>query len=116
MHKSAHAKLEEFKALEKNWDSYGGLPIDSAIIKAAHEWLDNMPVDIDFSHIGPCCDGTVGLEWDTGGRRLELEIETPDTMAFVKLDDADGDDDDDAYPLVDFTRSIELIRWVLAGL
>ncbi len=114
-HEAAHAKLDEFKSLKKNWDSYGALPIDPAIIRAAHEFLDNMPADIDFSHIGPCCDGTVGLEWDTGDRLLELELLTPATIGFIWCDDMAEDASEGLYPLANFARSVQRIRWVLGG-
>ena len=115
MYEAAHAKLEGFKDLKHNWDSYGGLPIKLEIIKAAHEFLDNMPADFVFPYVQPTGDGTVGFEWDTGNGRLELEIETPETVGFVKLDNMGGNDDDGTYPIVDLARTLELIRWVLAG-
>lgn len=129
MREAAHVKLDSFKDLKPNWNTYGGLPIDPDIIKAAHEFLDNMPADIYFSHIGPCSDGTVSFEWDEGNRALELEIETPTAIHYLTYDstrkvelkgrnEARADLDryeEDIYPLADFARSVELIRWVLAG-
>lgn len=129
MHEAAHAKLDGFKDLKRNWDSYGGLPIRPEIIAAAHEFLDNMPTDLEFSNVVPCGSGSVGFEWQRDGRELSLDIETPATMGYLTYDPtrevelagrseirADLDRyDEDTYPLADHARSEELIRWVLAG-
>ena len=104
-HAAAHAKLDELKRFEKNWD----------IIQAAHEFLANMPADIEFPAVVPGSSGNVQFEWNVGSRELELEIETPERVYYGRWDNDDDSVEEGTCPLADFARSIELIRWVLAG-
>lgn len=65
----------ELATLEKNWDTYGGLPIDPDHIRAARFILDNVMVNDSLPpSVAPTSKGGVQLEWSGGG--MEVEIET----------------------------------------
>lgn len=52
--KEALEKLESFKALGKDWDSYGGYPPTPAAIEAAKRLLEGL-------FVCPVCDGTISI-------------------------------------------------------
>lgn len=62
---SALEKIESFKDLKDDWDSYGGREIDKRAISAASAFVaGTQPV--------PTCRGGIQLEWHLGGMDLEI--------------------------------------------
>lgn len=59
-----HAKIRELGQLEANWDGEGGRAIDPAVLLRADRLASVLEAhDTRLSHIGPCSDGSVDLEW-----------------------------------------------------
>lgn len=77
------AKIDGLASLEKNWDSYGGLPIDPRSIvhaKSTITWLAGMGFDVS-PVVTPLTTGLVQLEWP--GREIEVEFRTDGVMEFI---------------------------------
>ena len=66
-------RLDEFKSLEENWDSYGAQPISPKAIDRAKDLLR---VCSPPCFIAPLADGGVQLEWECpdANRRAEVEV------------------------------------------
>jgi hypothetical protein len=64
MKESLESTLIEFSKLEENWDSYGGLPIGPAAIRAAYI-VSNVLKNITIFPPGvvPTSNGGISLEW-----------------------------------------------------
>lgn len=54
-------RLNSFKALEKNWDSYNADPIDHVCIDKAQKILEQLK---NYAQVFPSPDGGITLEWD----------------------------------------------------
>ena len=52
--REALRRLEDFRELEQNWDSYGGRPISPAAIDKVIDLLEGF-------FVTPICDGTIGI-------------------------------------------------------
>ena len=95
-------RLDEFKSLEDNWDSYGADPISPKAIATAKSLL-RACTPPDF--IAPRADGGVQLEWEcpdinrgaeveiSAGGKAELEVFNLQTFAadFSATVEIDGD-------------------------
>ena len=63
----AFERLESFKELKHNWDSYGAYPTDKRAIDACKMFLKHAPVV-------PINDGGVQIEW-FGDDNVEIHVE-----------------------------------------
>jgi len=87
-------KIDNFKKLEKDWNSYGAEPFEESFLERIKEIIDNLPpsiiedggeVNIDEPDVVPG-DGGIQLEWQDPITRKELEIEFNDrTIGFLKV-------------------------------
>ena len=87
-------KLEKLSHLERNWDSYDGLPLspESRIITFdVLGWLKNQDLPVPSVVLGS--NGTVHLEWRLKGKELELGFDGPRAMQYVKVS-AEGNIDE----------------------
>ncbi len=57
-----HTRIDEFKTLEKNWDSYDADPISQVAIECAHTYADMFPPSPNFA--SPLPGGGIQLEWE----------------------------------------------------
>ena len=87
-------KIDNFKKLEKNWNSYGAEPFEESFLERIKEIVDNLPVSIiergnEISIADPFVvpgDGGVQLEWQDLITKKELEIEFNDReIGFLKV-------------------------------
>ena len=68
-------KLDEFKDLEPNWNSYDGLPIDHDLISQAKALLESVSIlDIPEPFVAPVSSGGINFEWDMPLRYLSIKI------------------------------------------
>jgi hypothetical protein len=68
--------LEEFKTLEKGWDSYGGEPIGEKAIEAAGAILSSIVnITIFPPQPVPTADGGISLEWHVEGKEFSLNLD-----------------------------------------
>ncbi len=79
-------RLESFRDLGADWDSYGGVPISEDAIRMAVRLLNELSFkslapDLAPSHVAPVSDGGVLIEWRRpNGRALELWIDSAGNM------------------------------------
>ncbi len=109
--------LDKLAALPPNWDSYGAPQIRPSIIRAAHSLIKRLPVDFTKCPcVVPVSSGTLQFEWDVGCRSLELELESSEEIHYLQWDPRHDIKSEGVYPLADIARSVDLIRWVCAGM
>jgi hypothetical protein len=83
--KETYDRISALKALEENWDSYGGLPVADGAISMTRVVLSNLDIeDMPKPHVAPLPDGGIGLHWRVGGRDLEVEVEPDGDIHFLK--------------------------------
>lgn len=82
-------KLDEFKDLELNWNSYDSLPIDHDLISQAKALLESVSIlDISEPFVAPVSNGGINFEWDMPLRYLSIKIRTEGVRFFcVKKDE-----------------------------
>lgn len=121
---AVHAKLRQIARLKRNWDAEGARPIDVEILAAAREFASGLPNDLkdsmDIPAVvpmarGPERDGNLQFEWDDGNRSLELEVEDPRTVHYLKWDSAKGVEEEDFFSIDNLDRAASLLRWYLGG-
>lgn len=74
-------RLQRYRSLERNWDSYGGLPPSEDTIDWALETLDEMRKAADDlgtalpePYVVPGPEGSIQFEWEIGEKEFELEL------------------------------------------
>lgn len=82
--------LNRIARLQRNWDSYGGLPVNRDCIIGALNVLAMVLVDgIPAPIIVPTSGGGVQLEWHRGGADLEIEVQSRQKF-HVSFEDPSG--------------------------
>ena len=75
--------------LERNWDSYGALPLNEKTVKSALEVLFSVMNYISPApSVVPTVTGGLQFEWHTGGIDLEIAIPRPAEGRFIFEDRA----------------------------
>ena len=112
--------LDRFAALKTGWDAEAARPICSRVLLAAREFVSRLPGSIKGRVPAPAVvpmargadlPGNLQFEWDDGKRSLELEIETPTTIHYLKWDPDEGCEEEDFFDIRDTDRAVSLIRW-----
>lgn len=87
--KKSLEKLEEFKTLKPNWDSYGAKSINFDLISKTRDLLNSINmVDVPEPFLAPVSDGGVNIEWDTPNRYLSVKVRSEGVRFFgVKRDE-----------------------------
>ncbi len=114
------AQLKRVAALEANWDAQGAHPVKSAIVEAARELLSSLPREMKnngtpIPAVVPMRKGNLQFEWHAGPRTLELEIETPSTIHYLKFDSHAGIEEEDICAITDTDTLAGLILWFVGG-
>lgn len=81
--------LHVFMNLKKGWDSYDGLPVTVAAARDAFVWFVQSSDELGMKeapHVVPGSDGSVQLEWHTGGRDIEVYFMPDGTMEMFSQD------------------------------
>jgi hypothetical protein len=117
---SVARKLDRLAALKAGWDAEAALPICRRILLAAREFVLRLPGSIKGSVPAPAVvpmargadrPSNLQFEWDDGTRSLELEIETPTTIHYLKWDPDEGCEEEGFFGIRDRDRTSSLIRW-----
>jgi hypothetical protein len=87
--RDVRARIEAFRELEADWDTYGSPPIEEAAIGAAlrlHDAASTPP-----RYAAPIAGGGVGLIWGERPFKLEPDV-TPDgeRWGYLQVDRRDG--------------------------
>ena len=113
-------KLDRLATLKAGWDAERAQPICRRILRAARDLVSRLPGNIKGSVPAPAVvpmargadlPGNLQFEWDDGKRSLELEIETPATIHYLKWAPDEGCEEEDFFDIRDNDRTISLIRW-----
>lgn len=89
---AAIERLYAIRGLEEGWDSYGGKPLNAAVISPVLKFLF-------LSHhrgspcprLTPLGNGGIGLRWETEEKEVDLDIQPDATFEFTIEDVASGD-------------------------
>lgn len=86
------ARLDGFKNLENDWDSYGSLPIAAASIEMAHDVLRRAEaIELPAPQCFPGSDGDVSFESDYRDRGFILHCEPDGTVGWLLCPSGDSD-------------------------
>lgn len=67
--------VEEFERLPRNWDSYGGVPMDKKVAaKVLELGLALIPRETSF-FVVPLSEGDAQIEWHRDGLDVEIYVE-----------------------------------------
>lgn len=104
--------------LEDNWDGYNAEPLDPKIIAVAREIAGVMPkVMFETAQPVPMSNGRVQFEWHEGGRSLEVEVNAPDVIVYLKCPvDADESTWEEDEAVVNGPGMRRLFDWWMRGL
>jgi hypothetical protein len=109
-------ELERLGSLPPNWDHEGAPRIDRTVIEAARRFISELPEDVaTVPAVVPMAAGNLQFEWNEGPRSLELEIENPQTIHYLKWSPTEGIEEEDFFPIDDTNRAVVLIRWFMRG-
>jgi hypothetical protein len=110
-------ELDRLAALPANWDHEGAPRIDPAIIRATRNFVAKLPPNISsIPAVVPSAAGNLQLEWNAGRRSLELEIEDPSTIHYLRWDPNEQIEEEDVFSIDDIGRTVNLIQWFERGL
>jgi hypothetical protein len=109
-------ELDRLASLAPNWDYEGAKAIDQAIIDAARSLMAELSPNLArLPKVVPMAKGNLQFEWHQGERSLELEIEDPATIHYLKWHPEEGIEEEGTFPLSEASLAVELIRWFMRG-
>jgi len=109
-------KIRELGQLKENWDSEGAPRLDRKILQAAAEFVDSLPGHIaPRPMIVPLSSGGLQFEWHNGEQSLELELENPREVRYLKWNPSDSVEDEEVVGVADIECLTNLIRWFSKG-
>ncbi len=112
-------ELHRLASLQENWDSQGARSIDPQIIAAAAEFVSTLPSRlksrISAPAVVPMRKGNLQFEWHDGPRTLELEVEDPLTIHYLKWHSEAGIEEEEVCSMTDTDTVIGLIEWFARG-
>lgn len=110
--KVVNRELDRLASLEANWDAEGAEPIDLQIIQAARQLAEDLPENlVGPPAVVPMAAGNLQFEWNDGPRSLELEMETPATIHYLKWHPEENIEEEGFFDIDDINRVVLLIRW-----
>lgn len=105
-------ELDRLASLEANWDAEGAEPIDPQVIQAARQLAEDLPENlVGPPAVVPMATGNLQFEWNDGPRSLELEIESPTTIHYLKWHPEENIEEEGFFDIDDINRAVLLIRW-----
>lgn len=108
--------LDRVSCLPENWDHEGAKPIAPEIIDAARVLISQLSNYVSaIPSVVPSSAGNLQFEWSNGLRSLELEIETPSRIHYLKWDPEEGIEEEDVFDINHIARGLYLIRWFTRG-
>jgi hypothetical protein len=85
---ASEKELQRIALLRQNWDSQGARSVDSGIIAAARYMISALPErvksGVSVPAVVPMRKGNLQFEWHKGPKTLELEIESPNSVHYLK--------------------------------
>ncbi len=112
---AAVQQLERLGKLKPDWDSYGGLPLNPRARACALDMLRCLEKqELPIPNVALGSGGTVHLEWDRGGKALELGLGEERGVGYVKVT-PDGSVEEGQVAANLEMRLRELSSWFLGG-
>lgn len=121
--KTALARLDELSRLERDWDTYGALPLTQMALQLAEMTMRQVVGSLGAGQgeraapytVMPIADGGVSIEWRVSGAHLELDIGPNGDLSYLLvLQDGDGRQFEEGS-LVNAQEALDLVRHVLGG-
>ena len=112
----ATKKILGLKSLGTNWDSYGSPPVTNLAVNSAlhlvkYAGIGNSPTP----RVIPVSGGGIQLEWESGARELEIEIQANGVIMYLPVHDGEPAEICDLDPRA-FTREVkQLLSWLVSG-
>lgn len=108
----AHASLNKLRELQRDWNGYEAAPIDPEIIASAGKFINDFGVEFQGApQVVPMTKGRLQFEWHRGSRSLEIELEDPRTIHYLKWDGNLGIEEEDVIDVVNESAITDLLRW-----
>ena len=86
-------KCASFVELERDWDSYGGLPVHQSVAQATSDLLLRLArPSSPAPTVVPTSRGGIQIEWHTPSVELEIAIASPGRMSAVFENRATGEE------------------------
>lgn len=112
-----HIALRRLAALQPNWDGEGARKIDGRLIAAAREFVSRLPgrikADVAIPAVVPMRKGNLQFEWHDGPRTLEVEVETPAQIHYLKWHPEAGVEEEEILPISDVQAFADLLTWFM---
>jgi hypothetical protein len=108
------SELRKLADLEANWDGYQADPIDPDILKAAERIAETMPLFAGLPSVVPMTRGRLQFEWHKGSRSLEIEVEDPETIHWLKFD-TEGIEEEATASSYDTQAIYDLLNWFISS-
>jgi len=109
-------ELDRVASLAENWDGQGARTLDPAVVDAARQFVARLPDNIAMPPaVVPMAKGNLQFEWHDGPRTLELEIESPTTIHYLKWDSEQDLEEEHFFDIGDISQAELLLRWFMGG-
>jgi len=101
--------IRDYRDLEENWDTYGGLGVSEQAVQFSVGLLEELRVRPEISppRVSPISTG-VYIEWHAGDRLLYFEVDE-DSVLFV-MQEGSGRREDGEDPRFDVGRAVEIVK------
>jgi hypothetical protein len=77
-------KLAALRNLSNNWNSYGSVPVPSAVIDAAMDLVAERGIpDAGVPRVAPISGGGLQLSWERGVREFDIELSSDLTCSVL---------------------------------
>lgn len=107
-------KLRELLSLPHDWDSYGSRPPTFVAVNRALQVVLEITLDVFLlPRIFPVPGGGVQLEWRSGRRELEIEIDDCGSVEYLKVEQGTPVEEGN-LGLADVTGTRPLVAWLTA--
>ena len=107
-------KLFQLLALPRDWDSYGSPPPSEVATTAGVRLILGIDLDNFVSpRVVPVSGGGVQLEWSSGSREVEIEIDDEGSVEYLKSVGAKPVEEG-PLSLADLPRIRSLLTWLIA--
>lgn len=111
-----YAEINRLAALGPNWDGYGARPLNAGILDAARQFVAHVASTMTVQPlVVPMSSGALQFEWHSGQRILEIEIEDPATIHYLKWDPTADIQEEDVCSIKDTSQVTVLIDWFTRG-
>jgi hypothetical protein len=114
-------RLDELSKLERDWDTYGALPLtstalaqaDAAMRKAVDRFGSMFGERVAPYTIMPIADGGVSVEWRGPSATLELDIGPSGSLSYLLIDQSKAERQFEEASDISEEQALDLVRRVL---